>query len=147
MYGKPSPKGSGNGWSGHYKGKYFRSLLELSYIVSILERFQLQWESAEQKKFRIKYIDEVGETRNYYADFVINEKYLVECKPKNLQNSERVLAKEEFAEKFCLANNLKYKIVDIPRLSDDQIDVLHDNGDLVFIDRYEEKYKNRKEIS
>lgn len=26
MYGKPTPTGSGNGWSGWYKGWYFRSL-------------------------------------------------------------------------------------------------------------------------
>jgi hypothetical protein len=36
MYGKPSPQGSGNGWSGWYKGKYFRSIMELSFIVEYL---------------------------------------------------------------------------------------------------------------
>ena len=33
MYGKPSPNGSGNGWSGHYGSFYFRSLLELSFLI------------------------------------------------------------------------------------------------------------------
>ena len=35
MYGKPSPQGSGNGWSGWYKGIYFRSLLYSSFMSSI----------------------------------------------------------------------------------------------------------------
>jgi hypothetical protein len=38
MYGKPSPQGSGNGWSGWYKGWYFRSLIELSYMVNVIEK-------------------------------------------------------------------------------------------------------------
>jgi hypothetical protein len=38
MYGKPSPNGSGNGW-------YFISLHELSYMVNVIERFKLKWNS------------------------------------------------------------------------------------------------------
>ena len=34
MYGRFSPRGSGNGWSGWYKEWYFRSLLELSYMIN-----------------------------------------------------------------------------------------------------------------
>ena len=43
MYGKPTPIGSGNGWSGWYKGWYFRSLLELSYMINVIERFNLKF--------------------------------------------------------------------------------------------------------
>jgi len=60
MYGKPSPQGSGNGWSGWYKGWYFRSLKELSYMINIIERFHLKWENGEQKKYRIEYKDWKG---------------------------------------------------------------------------------------
>jgi endogenous inhibitor of DNA gyrase (YacG/DUF329 family) len=46
MYGKPSPKGSGNGWSGYYKGIYFRSILELSYLKYLLDN-NIKFESGE----------------------------------------------------------------------------------------------------
>lgn len=32
-YGKPAPKKSGNGWSGWYKEMFFRSLIELSFMI------------------------------------------------------------------------------------------------------------------
>ena len=38
MFGKPSPEGTGNGWSGWYKGWIFRSLRELSFIVNFVEK-------------------------------------------------------------------------------------------------------------
>ena len=36
MFGKQTPTGAGNGWSGWYKDWYFRSLGELSYVVNVL---------------------------------------------------------------------------------------------------------------
>lgn len=101
MYGKPSPNGSGNGWSGWYKGTYFRSIYELSYIVSILERFNIIWECGEMSKHMIKYIDYEGAERNYYADFIIPGKYIIECKPKKLWDSPKVVSKRKFAEEYC----------------------------------------------
>lgn len=68
MYGKPSPNGSGNGWSGWYKDKFFKSLKELSCMVTF-ESLCYDWESAEKKKFRIAYIDWDGVERNYFPDF------------------------------------------------------------------------------
>lgn len=55
MYGKPSPQGSGNGWSGWYKGWFFRSLLELSYMINVIEKNGWKWENAESKKYKIPY--------------------------------------------------------------------------------------------
>src|ERR1700690_2355655 len=49
MFGKPPTKGTGDGWSGWYKDLYFRSLLELSYVVS-LDKSNIQWISAEKKE-------------------------------------------------------------------------------------------------
>ena len=46
MYGKPSPNGSGNGWKGWYKERYFRSLRELTYMLE-LEESATSWVSAE----------------------------------------------------------------------------------------------------
>ena len=50
MFGRPTPQGSGNGWKGWYKGWFFRSLKELSYVVNVLEPNGDIWESAENIK-------------------------------------------------------------------------------------------------
>jgi len=140
MYGKPSPNGSGNGWSGWYKGWFFRSLNELSYMVQIIKRFNLSWESGEQQKYKISYINWEGKQRNYFPDFIINEKYIVECKPKRLWQSTNVQSKASAAEAFCKAKGMKYKLVECSKLSFEKIKELHDSGDIKFTEKYEEKY-------
>ena len=55
MYGKPSPQGSGNGWSGWYKEHFFRSLRELSYMHDLDDK-GLKWETGETKKYSIRNI-------------------------------------------------------------------------------------------
>jgi hypothetical protein len=133
MYNKPVPKKSGKGASGYYKGFFFRSILELSYIINILERFNLDWKSAEKDEFKIKYEDYLGNPRTYVADFIVNNKYLIECKPKSLINTPLVGLKKRAAEKFCKDNNLIYKIVSPRRLEQKEIDILTTKGDLFFL--------------
>lgn len=141
MYGKPSPTGSGNGWSGWYKGWYFRSLRELTYMVKVIERFNLKWVSGESNQHKIEYIDYKGDNRNYFPDFIIDGKYIIECKPKKLWNSDNVVRKTEAALKYCELNGLVYKKRDIGVLSNLEIKYLYENGDIKFLDRYEERYK------
>ena len=74
MYGKPSPNGSGNGWSGWYNGWFFRSIRELSYMIKVIERYNLKWESGETNKWKIQYKDYDGLIRNYFPDFIIKSK-------------------------------------------------------------------------
>lgn len=144
MYGKPSPQGSGNGWSGWYKKWFFRSLIELSYMINVIETKNVIWETGESKKYMIKYTDYEGKTRNYFPDFIIDNKYMVECKPKKLHITPNVLVKKKAAEKFCLKNNLEYKLIDIDKISFQELTRLHKNKSIVFTDRYEEKFKNYK---
>jgi len=141
MYGKPSPNGSGNGWSGWYNGWFFRSLRELTYMVEVIERFNLKWESAETNKWKIQYEDYKGQVRNYFPDFIIDNKYIVEVKPKKLWGSDLVMRKRKAAELFCEENELKYKITDITCISDIKILSLYNKGIIKFTDRYEEKFK------
>lgn len=143
MYGKPSPVGSGNGWSGWYKGWYFRSLNELSYMVSVIERFNIKWESAETKKWSVKYIDWNGIERNYFPDFILSGKYMVECKPKNLWNSETNRLKKGAAVEMCKELGLIYKMVNPKKLTDNEIEILYNEGKIKFLDRYDEKFKKR----
>jgi len=141
MYGKPSPMGSGNGWSGWYKGWYFRSLRELTYMVKIIERFNLKWESAETNKYKIEYISYNGNKRNYFPDFIISDKYLIESKPRKLWSSDNVVRKKEAALIFCNNNNLIYKLIDIGVLTHEEIKSLYDNQLIKFLNRYEIKYQ------
>lgn len=147
MYGKPSPQGSGNGWSGWYKGWYFRSLHELSFMVKYIERFRMKWESGEQRKYLIPYTDWQGNQKNYFADFIINGKYLVECKPKKLHNSVLVNTKTKGALGYCERHGMKYKLISPILLTDDEIFELYEKKEIEFIERYKkqvQKYFSRQ---
>jgi len=141
-FGKTPPFGSGNGWSGWYNGWYFRSLLELSYMVNVIEKYGFNWETGESNKFKIvfKHKDVV---KNYFPDFVLNNKYMVECKPKRLWNTDLIINKKNAAEEFCQKNDLIYKLRDIPKMSDDEILSLYVNGELIWIERYRIKFQDR----
>jgi len=140
MFGKPSPVGSGNGWSGWYKGWFFRSIKELSYMINVIEKNDIQWVSAESNKYQINYEDYKGNNRTYTADFILSNKYLIEIKPKNLWGSDSVIRKKISAIKFCEENNLIYKLRDTPKLSSYKLKELYETKQIIFTDRYEKKF-------
>lgn len=140
MFGKPSPNGSGNGWSGWYKGLYFRSMLELSFLV---KNFNESLKSAEN--ISIEYIDYAGSERTYHPDF-IDCKFLIEIKPKNLINSKNNKLKFSAAKEYCKKNNLIFKIYtedNINKLSNEEIKNLYMSKEIKFIDRYDSLYKEK----
>lgn len=141
MYGKPSPQGSGNGWSGWYKGWYFRSIHELSYMINVIEKHNHKWENAEQSKYGVPYMDWEGKQRTYFADFIIDGKIMVECKPSRLHNTPSVKSKQMGAVDFCEKNGLTYKIECPNLLSKEDVKTLRENNEIVFLKKYEEKYK------
>jgi len=143
MYGKPSPQGSGNGWCGWYKRWFFRSLRELSYVINYLEENNLEWISAEKKKFTIPYKDWDGTSRTYRADFFVDNKKLVEIKPNRLKQAVTNRLKAQAAKKFCKKNGYEYEIVEAKRMKDDQILDLYEKGLIKFIDRYDKKFKEK----
>lgn len=144
MHGKPAPVGSGNGWGGWYKNWYFRSIKELSFMIGYIERFNMKWVNGENIKYQIKYIDFNNDIRNYYPDFIINNKYMVECKPKKLWNSESVKSKKKYAINFCLANNLEYRIIDPILLDFETIYDLYYKKIITFNKISEEKFNKYK---
>jgi hypothetical protein len=138
MFGKPSPTGSGNGWSGYYSNYYFRSLLELSFIINIAERFKLDLKSAES--IRIRYLNN-DKDRNYIPDFIVNDKYLIEIKPKQLINSQNVILKRNAALEYCSKVNLIYKIMS-PRIIEFSVfRELIESGRVKLIEKYYTKFK------
>jgi hypothetical protein len=136
MYGKPSPHGSGNGWSGWYKAFYFRSLHELHFLI-IAERFKLKLKTAEEKLNAIKYIDWDNIERNYFADYIVNDKWLVEVKPKRLWNTPKNKLKFEAAKKWCNNKGLKFKLIDFGKPND-----ILKNKNVEFTKNYQEKLLN-----
>lgn len=140
MFGKPSPKGSGNGWSGWYLGRFFRSLRELMFLI-YAERYSIPLESGESKKYAIQYLDFKGKLRNYFPDYIIKGKYLIEIKPKKLWGSPKNIAKFKASEKFCQDNNLKIKLID-PRINSKLIKQAYLEGKIKFLPVYEERFKN-----
>lgn len=141
MYGRTSPQGSGNGWSGWYRGWYFRSLKELSFAVG-LDRSDVKWESADRKEFRIPYTDWSGNKRTYCPDFLVGKK-LIEVKPTKLKSTRIVLAKTQAAEVFCKERHLDFEIVDPPALPDNEVLLLFQAGEIKFTDRYRKMFEEK----
>lgn len=148
MFGKPSPIGSGNGWSGHYKNYYFRSLIELSYLKHLLDN-NIKFENGELKKYHIPYIIN-NVNKNYLPDFyLIDTKEIIEIKPKKLiQSYENKLkftaAKERLGDKFKILTEDEINIIPINNLLE-----MHNNKEIIFdkgiyekILLYIEKIKN-----
>jgi hypothetical protein len=140
MYGKPSPNGSGNGWSGWYKGWFFRSIKELTYMIKVIERFNLEWETGENKKYVVEYCDYKGNKRNYFPDFIISNKYVVEIKPKKLFKSDLVVRKKNAASLFYEKINLKYKLISIDSIPTNEIIELYNEKKIIFTEKYEKKF-------
>ncbi len=141
MFGKPSPQGSGNGWSGWYNEWYFRSIRELSFMINFIEKNNLLWKTPD-KEFKIPYTDYNGKDRFYFPDFIIGNK-VIEIKPLKLQNSPQVLAKKNAAELFCKSLNMLYEIIDPELLSDHEIGELYFSKKIKFLPKYDEKFKER----
>jgi hypothetical protein len=137
MFGKPSPNGSGNGYSGWYAGHYFRSLRELMFMI-YADRFKLNLTSLESKKYAIPYTNDLNIQRNYFADFIVNDKYFLEIKPKRLWKTPTNIKKFEAAMIFCQKNNLIFKVID-PPVNFKLILSLYLKGSVTFLDRYKPK--------
>lgn len=142
-YGKTPDNRCGSGWKGWYKGWFFRSLRELSYVVSVLEKEKRDWVSAECNNLRIEYISAEKTKKTYVADFLVDNKYLIEIKPKKLQKTPNNIAKAKAAKRFCKKLGLIYQMVDCKVLSSEQIKNLYDQKSIKFTDLYEKKYKEK----
>ena len=141
MYGRPSPQGSGNGWSGWYAGHYFRSLLELSFLVYLITN-KIQFETGELIKHSVQY-ETAGIVKNYFCDFyLIETEEHIEIKPIRLTNTVENIAK------FLAARTIhkKFKVMtenDFVKITPDEIVKLYSSGELVWLPRYEEKFIKR----
>ncbi len=141
MYGKPAPQGSGNGWSGHYKNTQFRSLLELYYLIYLIDN-NIKFENGELKKHAIQYTKN-GLERNYFPDFyLIDTQEIIEIKPQLLINSYQnklkfEAAKNKFGNKHVILTENEIVKIDLHDLYN-----MYINKQLIFDKRYEKKLLN-----
>jgi len=99
--------------------------------------------SAESKEFRTEYTDWEGKRRNYFPDYVIDG-IVYEIKPSGLVNTKTNNLKFNAArEKFGTERFIILTENDVDKISDSTIKFLYDNNEIKFIQRYEEKYKER----
>jgi hypothetical protein len=138
MYGKPSPQRSGNGWKGWYDGIFFRSIRELMFRIETEEQ-KKSFCTGESRKTVIQYIDPLGQTRNYFPDFVVEEKHIVEVKPKRLWNTPTITAKRLAAEEWCKQRNMDYSLYD-PKIDVDKIKRLWESNRIKWVKGYEQKF-------
>lgn len=102
QFGKPSPKGSGHGISGHYKQYYFRSTFEY-FAIKLFENSETIFQELDVAKAKI--IVRLPDNKNYRPDFLINNDTIVEVKPSGLITNETVLLKK----KCCLEQFPQFK--------------------------------------
>ena len=100
QFGKPAAETSGRGWKGHYKCKFFRSLMELSFIVNYLNFNNIEWETGEQQKHMIPYTSTSSVKRNYFPDFITKTE-IIEIKPSRLLNFGNNINKKDAAIIFA----------------------------------------------
>lgn len=141
MFGRPTPMGSGSGWSGWFDGFHFRSLLELSFMKRCKDR-NITVESAESLGIKIPYIDWKGDTRNYFPDFVVCG-YIIEIKPSDLLKSVDNVRKFEAARQFFDHRFKVFTEKNIDKLSNDEILSLYLSGQITFVEKYDIMFKER----
>lgn len=140
-FGKPAPKGSGNGWSGHYKDIYFRSLLELHYLIYLIDN-NIKFESGEKRKHVITY-EMDGLKRNYFTDYyLIEEDKYIEIKPKNLINSYQNKLKFEAAKNKLGNKHIVLTEDEIVKTDTQALYDMYVNKEIIFDNRYVEKFEN-----
>jgi hypothetical protein len=108
-YGKCYKRG-GRSIKGYYKGIFFRSLLEYSYLkhiesqgIDVTDTSQLQVEA-----IRLEW----EEGRTYVIDFYLPElKIAVEIKPQYLHSDNTVMAKSIAAKKYCRSLGIEYQML------------------------------------
>lgn len=78
--------------------------------------------SLQNVNFSIPYKDDDGKEHNYFPDFVVNGKIVIEIKPKNMLDYNNNLKKIEYAKKFCSVYGYEYKL-----LMEKELDNLDEN--------------------
>jgi hypothetical protein len=111
-FGKVYARG-GRSVKGYYKGHFFRSLLEYSFMKHLEELGYALGSDVEYESFTVPYMFE-GKPGTYRVDFHVKpEKVVYEVKPSYVMKDPptRQLAKWEAAKAFFAELGLEFKVV------------------------------------
>lgn len=144
MYGKPAPEGSGAGYSGWYNGIFFRSKMELSYLIFVGTDRVIPAESV----FKIKYVGANGTNRTYRPDFIVDKSTIVEIKPSALVESVENTLKMDAAAKFFRDSAYEYRSVtenDFPIITFDKMWSMYNDGEITLCSHTERRIRKKYE--
>ncbi len=140
MYGRSPGHSAGLGYAGKYKGWYFRSLLELSYMIGVIEKEGLAWDNGEKKKYMVPYTSLKGVERTYKPDFFLpDEKKIIEIKPLYALKIPSVQHKIKVSTEYYEKIGYHYEVVTPEMLATEQIQELYENGSIIFGPRNKKK--------
>ena len=144
MYGKPAPAGSGNGYSGWFKGIFFRSKLELSFLIHHSDHDIISAESL----FSIPYVNSMEVNRSYRPDFLFDKTKVVEVKPRKMMFEGENTRKYDAARRYFDNSIYEYVIYtedDFHVLSFDELLELVDEGVVTLVKYSEERLRRKYE--
>jgi len=95
----------------YYQSSYEKRFLEFCELSDKIKALQ-------KLPFVISYKDENGRKRNYYADFLVNQKIVIEIKPKSMLNYNHNKEKIKAGKKYCQNNGYEYKLLMEEELKD-----------------------------
>lgn len=110
------------GFSGTYNSLFFRSTLELSFLI---EHTNEKIESGENSKWRVEYI--LNEKAHYYYPDYVIENRMIEIKPLYARKGEVFNLKVEAARKFCENNGMIFELQDPSPISKDKLLEMHNS--------------------
>jgi hypothetical protein len=88
----------------YYQSSYEKKFLEFCESSDKIKALQ-------KLPFVISYKDENGRKRNYYADFLVNQRIVIEIKPKSMLNYNHNKEKIKAGKKYCRSNGYEYKLL------------------------------------
>lgn len=99
------------GLKGFYKGLYYDSGYELAWLMIVDSEGKIS--SVERANLYISYKNNKEKTCNYYPDFILDGKYLVEIKGYGPWiDLSSINKKNEAAKNWCKLNNMRYRLVE-----------------------------------
>lgn len=132
--------GQGGGYTGKYKNLYFRSLIELTFIIEAGE-CGLEIYNAENL-FPIT----MDNGKVYKPDFYAPDFFgptIIEIKPSKRVDDQDVEYKASQAAKFCANNNIQYTIGFDRMLTNDRLREVYESGDLVLTNKMSKRLERK----
>lgn len=111
-FGKSPPTNSGKSYKGWYKEIFFRSTLELAFILKYEKENGYLPLPADDENYRLFYIDNDGKLRTYVPDFVdLNSKVVFELKCSAFILNELNLIKSRAAKIVYTKIGFQYRVI------------------------------------